>query len=491
MNRYDTSPYGFLHPKLPIQLPESLEEYELLINNISNQDGNYFRTLVDNLNFKTNTVEYYENIVKSLSHEEVKSIYRTFSFICQKYIWGIGNDNQVNMLPKNIGVIWYTASKILGIETSCSYSSLILYNCILDPKFDWFDTIEKESYSVDEIIDILKHLQPVHNFTGSEDEANFYVVHMFIELLGGKFLHELNRIDWGNPKTVTINQIEEFFETIIKMLSKLQTTLLTLRKICTPFEFFNKIRIYHAGFNSEDNFPNGMKIEGLEVILKGRGGSGGQSSLFQILDILFGVSHENSHVYDIILDFRNFMPEFNRKLILNYESSGNKIINLVNLWKDQPEHDKLKLSFNKCVEKLAEFRQLHISIVHMYVGKFIDKIQRQVEEQNNSISEYITPNIKQSEYLEQDLQELVEDTLEKMLYMTKINKVNHDNYYNDDIQDIQETDNDTVILDKEFGKFKKNTKKIELYKFIDNNETKIIVALLAVFGILFKLVKII
>lgn len=113
--------------------------------------------------------------------------------------------NQVSILPKQIGIIWVKSSRLLGIETTCSYSSVVLYNCKLNNNFDWVNIIDKEDLGVNEIIEILHNISSIHNLTNTKDEENFYKIHMLIEILGSKFLSSLINISQKHSENANIS----------------------------------------------------------------------------------------------------------------------------------------------------------------------------------------------------------------------------------------------------------------------------------------------
>ncbi len=381
LQKYDITKFGFVQYQLKEKLHEKFDQYRNIIHNISNQDGIFYRNLVDSLEKHPN--EYYEELIRDLSTDEIKAVYRTFSFICQKYIWCLNKGNQVFTLPKQIGIIWVKSSEYLGINISCSYSSLILYNCKLDPRMDWDKIIDEPEFTGDKtknIIQILKNIRPIHNITNTDDEANFYIVHMFIELLGARFLQKMLKIDWGNPKNVSAEQMIDFLQSIKNFTTKSQSILIVLRQILTPDTFFNVLRIYLAGFDKE-NFPNGLKIEDTEYVLTGRGGSGGQSTLFPVLDEIFGVEHDSKDVVKILADFRTYMPEHNRNLITDLKNSNYRIETVTNYIIEHCMNPfksiYLKYILDESISDLHKFRKAHMSVVHMYVVKMVNKIKKE------------------------------------------------------------------------------------------------------------------
>lgn len=175
--------------------------------------------------------------------------------------------------------------------------------------------------------------------------------------------------------------MKNFLITISSFIRKSKRVFIALRQILKTETFFNVLRIYLSGFNSEDDFPQGMKVEGLDIILKGRIGSGAQSTLFSILDNIFEINHNNTHLIEILKDFRNFMPNRNLKILEFLEKNNNSIETIINCMitngLDSLESIPLLKLYDQTVNELQEFRTAHMHVVHMYVGKFIDKIHEE------------------------------------------------------------------------------------------------------------------
>lgn len=79
IDEYDITKYGFVQAQLKINLPPIFNDYRNIIYNISNQDGLFYRKLVDELEKRSN--EYYLGLLENLSNDEIKEVYRTFSFM--------------------------------------------------------------------------------------------------------------------------------------------------------------------------------------------------------------------------------------------------------------------------------------------------------------------------------------------------------------------------------------------------------------------------
>jgi len=100
---YDVSENGFLGELNTYVLSEEFDIFKEIIDNLNVDDGKNFRKLVTELPQESQS--YYLNMIKDKNYTEIKKIYNTFTFICQKYIWCCGLEERVQTLPYTIGLI--------------------------------------------------------------------------------------------------------------------------------------------------------------------------------------------------------------------------------------------------------------------------------------------------------------------------------------------------------------------------------------------------
>ncbi len=92
-----------------------------------------------------------------------------------------------------------------------------------------------------------------------------------------------------------------------------------IRNGCDPDLFYNKVRIFLQGSNSNPTLPSGVAYEGRAVDEAGMekryfysGGSAAQSTIFAAIDAALGVNHGTSKV---LAEARNYMPEKHRLFV--------------------------------------------------------------------------------------------------------------------------------------------------------------------------------
>ena len=128
--------------------------------------------------------------------------------------------------------------------------------------------------------------------------------------------------------------------------------------------FYWKIRPYFAGWRNV--LPNGVHYAGVDDVSTRRsyvGISAAQSSLFQALDVIFDISHEEPGV-TYLHKMLSYMPLTHARFIsdLKTQAAGH-LKNFVR------GYDDLTELFNRCVRCRAEFRAVHLQQVQKYVVK--------------------------------------------------------------------------------------------------------------------------
>lgn len=334
-DNFDISSYGFLtDPQtIPTDLPPNFDEYVEIVNNISNQDGMYFRSLVDNLE-KGLPHSFYTSKIEGLSYSQKKQIYCVFTFIAQKYVRCMGKGNETTSIPYEIGLVWHAVAKEFKLPCVSSYAALILYNCLKND-----DGTLRSKYAISDL----------------SDELHFYKIHMDIEKAGGELLNALVI----NNMTSEQESIE-LFDLATKTIEEITYILKNMYNGCDPEKFWNHIRIYLAGY------PDGLKVKNTDLEFKFNGGSAAQSTLIQAIDIFVGVEHDSDsdHGIKFLKDQRKYMPEKHQQYLIFLEQ---KYTNRGNIY---PDSEEILFARNNTLKALTEFRKTHYGIVHKYIVKF-------------------------------------------------------------------------------------------------------------------------
>lgn len=345
--------YGFLADYETLQLGNNFEEFTKVIIGLKIQDGHKFRKLVDDMKRYRLSKQHYIDIVNNVKSEgELRYIYSIFTFVCQKYIRCLGKDEQIDILPYHIGIPWNISAKRLGLPEATTYSSVVLNNW--KPKYEKIESIDD--------------IEIIHTITNTEDEKWFYKVHIAIELMGSPVLQKLE--NWDNIMK-SEKLLQELLSDFLVFLKESTRLVNRMKEYCHPDFFWNQIRIYLAGYDDKTMFPDGLRIENTDVIIRWAGGSGAQSTLLQMTDTVFGVKHDVAHAGDFLNRMRSYMPPADREFLLVLEKNGSI-----------EKHVKkfgcpvLEDSYNLCISELAKFRHAHMAIVHKYIWNFVEKSKK-------------------------------------------------------------------------------------------------------------------
>lgn len=340
--KFDISDYGFLRNPSVKKLPLKFKDFFKVIENINNPDCVKFRKLVNNLPVyhRLTIIELFDD----LSRDELKLIYTIFTFICQKYIRGLGKLNQIDTLPYTIGAIWHYSANKLEIQPTTTYTALILNN--------WYFNGPEE----------LENIEPLFNITNDKNEIGFYKIHMYCEYLGSKIVN-------GMCKKYTDAGLTKFLEQYAQDLFEIKDYISKMKDFCDHEIFWTKIRIFLSGYDRPSHgIPDGLKIQGTNIVLKYSGGSGSSSVLFQSFDKYLGIKH-STHSSDFMKRMEEQMLPTHRNFLEYIEK--NSIKNQVLKSKSK----KLKEAYNKCHNAFDAFRTMHISLVHVYITKYNQMIK--------------------------------------------------------------------------------------------------------------------
>lgn len=238
-------------------------------------------------------------------------------------------------VPAVLSVPFLAVCDHLGLRPVLSYAGLCLYN--------WATGGDEQ---------VLQGLEVEMSFTGTQDEAAFYLVPVLVELAGGrlpalmlKTLIAAGERDWS----FVSRNLETCTETIATM-----TVTLGQLSLCHPQVFYHQIRPYIAGldvdFERADDSP---------LHVKQPGGSAVQSSLFMFIDHVLGVAHDNP----MLEDMRLYMPRGHRRL-LEEISAQPSLTDLMEIH-DAPSDVLEKLAV--CRNTLQSWRSRHIAVVMRYI----------------------------------------------------------------------------------------------------------------------------
>lgn len=293
-----------------------------------------------------------------------------YSYFASSYIHSPG-DPSATLLPKEIAKPIVDLSNIVSRPPILSYASYCLTNW---RRIDYHKPIE------------LGNIELLQNFTlsdGRRDENWFILVHVDIEAKAARAITAIkNLISWwlrGKDEEIPI-LLDEVYAGLCGMCE----TLYRMPEQCSTDVYFSKVRPYI--FSYENVVYEGVHDKPVTY----RGETGAQSSCIPAIQLALGIKHKESMLTAHLEDMRKYMPIEHRIWLQNIEKHTS--------FRDHAIRLGLKDQYNKCVEKLIDFRTKHLQYA-------IDYIQKKVD---NPVGTGGTPYIKW-------LSQLVDETKEFML----------------------------------------------------------------------------
>ena len=380
LRKHDISHNGFLPPKLPLsRLPDPLyEPWEEIVSNLPELLGE------KELHRSVHRLEILST--KCLhTEDDWRRAYVVLSFLAHAYIWGgaeasevsihpaaanyqkrLAEQTRIQILPPAITVPYLDVSRHLKLPPVATYASLNLWN---------FTT------SSDDFTD-LDSLQALHTFSGTEDESWFFCLSAAIECKGARIipvmLHAIEAIQYREYQTIA-ESLDELRACIVDLGQLLER----MDERCDPMTFYNRIRPFLAGSKNAEHagLPNGVfydEGDGKGTWKQLRGGSNGQSSLIQFLDVVLGVEHTSygkgteqrgnttQEPRSFHEEVRSYMPEPHRRF-LRHVSQMSNLREFALRPATTDEQRRMQQAFQDATAKLAEFRSKHMRIVTRYI----------------------------------------------------------------------------------------------------------------------------
>lgn len=169
--------------------------------------------------------------------------------------------------------------------------------------------------------------------------------------------------------------VNESLLTFAESLKDIGRLLNRMYEHCDPEVFYHRIRPFLAGTKNmaKAGLPNGVFYEEGEEKGEWRmhsGGSNAQSSLIQFFDVFLGVEHgptgghgagKGGNVY--LSQMRDYMPGPHRAFLNHMD----KISNVREYVMTSASGPDVMDAYNLAVQRLREFRDIHIQIVVKYV----------------------------------------------------------------------------------------------------------------------------
>ncbi|KAK4154907.1 Indoleamine 2,3-dioxygenase [Chaetomidium leptoderma] len=269
-------------------------------------------------------------------------------FLAHAYIWG--GETAAEILPPSITLPLLTVSSHLGIPPVATYACVNLWN---------FRTTATTLTHLDA-------LQAQHTFTGTQDESWFYMVSVAMEAQGAYIipvmLHALSQAAAKPSQKQHLITVANALNELTACITKLGVLLARMDEKCNPHVFYHRIRPFLAGSKNmaAAGLPRGVFYDqtgsgagaGAGEWRQLRGGSNGQSSLIQFLDVVLGVEHAAQG---------NSNPDAVGELLAVGEEEEKEGGGL------SEEQVAVREAFQTATRALAEFRNMHLQMVARYI----------------------------------------------------------------------------------------------------------------------------
>lgn len=367
---YDISEYGFL-PKRPHNvLPINFKCFQNVIDHLEenkNANGESFRQIIDDLpkyDKQLHSTEY-------ISDTRKRYMYSILCMIMNRYIWCTGvQDAQIySILPPIIGIPLYEISNYFGIASVLTHAAVDLWN--------WEIVDTQKPFGLDNI-------RTFHTMTGNPTESWFYKVMIAIEGVCGNFVRRFPFVHKYSDEEIIM-----FLDELASIMNESANLVDRMYDGANATFFFNNLRIYLSG-STNDNLPNGVTIDmspiGQEsVILKYKGGSAAQSTLIQAICVFLGIGHDSG--CEFLTEMQTYMPKKHRDY-LHVLSQCPSIRDMILA----SDNVNLKISYNKCIRGLCNFRSRHLGLVKTYIMKFIGPSDDVKDDIKNDVKDIVDEN---------------------------------------------------------------------------------------------------
>ena len=277
------------------------------------------------------------------------------------------------VIPRSLSIPLLQVSSQLQLPPVITYSDDVLYN--------WAHRQARDGDRYHNDLPTIDNLQCVTTFTGTSDEEEFYLTSARIELKGNEALElmrlSMNEIFVGDD--ISIGRITRYLQRMAVVIQELKNLLMNVRQGVDPQVFYDKIRPWFRGIDSDPFgrqwvFEGQGEVEGWEEIPEASGASAGQSSLVQALDIYFGIdvearetsymSHPSNKTFQERM--RAYMPRHHRAFLNHLRTNPRPLRAFVDRALEEGDVSILE-AYNAAVRSMKEFRDAHMIIVGLYI----------------------------------------------------------------------------------------------------------------------------
>ncbi|KAJ1548951.1 hypothetical protein HK405_012435 [Cladochytrium tenue] len=229
------------------------------------------------------------------SDDQRRRAYVVLSLIAQAYIWGgVGQDEgPEQILPACVAVPWCAICIVLDLKPVVSYAAVVLYN--------YKRLFDDAPMSLD-------NLAVLHTFSGTHDEAWFYLISLAMEVAGAPTV-PLIADAVAAVRDADVRRLTDDLEGILACLRDMNTAFVRMYDKNDAQIFYSRVRPYFRGWVNTEQLPDGVLYEGVVPVGgvpngppsvpplppgtfgKYAGASAGQSPIMHVLDAALGIRH--------------------------------------------------------------------------------------------------------------------------------------------------------------------------------------------------------
>ncbi|MEZ4727178.1 MAG: hypothetical protein R3E79_08610 [Caldilineaceae bacterium] len=338
---------GFLPPEDPLpRLPTAFDAWEAVAQALPKLNlSNCLRPTIESLPpFPVDQLH---------TTRERERAMTLLSFLGNSYVFA-WDQAVATCLPAHLAVAWVAVAKRLGRPPMLTYASNALHN---------WRRIDPEGPVA------LGNLALIQNFLGGMDEEWFTLVHTNIEAAAGRGLAALLPAQAAvarDDATALAGDLAEITAT----LQTMHDLLARMPERCDPHIYYHRVRPFIFGWKDNPLLPQGMIYTGVpdwgDKPQQFRGETGAQSSVIYAFDATLGIDHEFDAMRAYLQEMRDYMPVQDRAFLTTLER-GPAVRTYVAAQNGRKPW--LRDAYNACIEKLQQFRQLHIEYAARYIIK--------------------------------------------------------------------------------------------------------------------------
>ncbi|TFK27856.1 Indoleamine 2,3-dioxygenase [Coprinopsis marcescibilis] len=289
------------------------------------------------------------------------------SFLLHLYVQTLPPHDAV-IIPRSIALPILRVSQLLDVPPLLTFADTVLYN------WDYKQSVRSSEEGEESAgpATQLDNLRSQTTFTGLIDEEEFYLCSARIELRGVEAL-ELMRQSMDEMfvgDEIAVRRISGYLKTMATVVNELKSLLLDVRKHCDPEVYYNVVRPWFRGEDSDVKkrkwvYEGVEEDEDLAAPTELSGPSAGQSSLVHVLDVFLGVDHQSKtpDKPSFMSRMLTYMPR-NHRLFLKHLSANPRPLRTFVLATRDAE---LLETYNRTVVALKEFRDAHMIIATLYI----------------------------------------------------------------------------------------------------------------------------